>query len=136
MNIRQWVQSHSAVAIDNLGSEAYHSVMCRAAAVVGDSSSGIVEAPSIKVPVVNIGTRQAGRIHARNVIDVGYERSEVLQAIHIATSDEFRKSLLTLVNPYSNETNSAVSTILRVLKSTPLGDSLVRKRFHDAGGMK
>ena len=130
-NIRQWVQSHPAVAIDNLGSEAYHSVMCHAAAVVGNSSSGIIEAPSIKVPVVNIGTRQAGRIRARNVIDVAYERSEVLNSIRIATSDEFRNSLRTLVNPYANETNSAVSTILQVLKTTPLDDSLVRKRFHD-----
>ncbi len=135
-SIRQWVQSHPAVAIDNLGSEAYHSVMCQAAAVVGNSSSGIIEAPSIKVPVVNIGTRQAGRIRARNVIDVGYERSEVLNAIRIATSGEFRNSLGTLANPYANKTKSAVSTILQVLKTTSLDNSLVTKRFHDVGIMK
>jgi len=130
-NIRQWVQSHTSVAIDNFGSVAYRSVMCHAAAVVGNSSSGIIEAPSIKIPAVNIGTRQAGRIRARNVIDVSYERNEVLKAIRLATSEEFRKSLETLVNPYANESNSAVSTIVRVLKSIPLDDSLVRKRFYD-----
>lgn len=75
-NLRQWVQSHSAVTMDNLGSEAYHSVMCRAAAVVGNSSRGI---------------------------DVGYERSKVPNAIRIATSDQFRNSLGTLVNSYANE---------------------------------
>ena len=91
-NLRQWVQSHSAVAMDNLGSEAYHSVMCHAAAVVGNSSSGIIEAPSIKVPSCNSGR-----------VDVGYERSKVLNAIRIATSDEFRNSLGTLVNSYANE---------------------------------
>jgi UDP-hydrolysing UDP-N-acetyl-D-glucosamine 2-epimerase len=132
-NIRRWVHSHPAIAIDNLGLEAYHSVMCRAAAVVGNSSSGIVEAPSLKTPVVNIGTRQAGRIRARNVIDVGYEHGEILDAIRSATSHEFRNSLQTLINPYTSETDSAVATILQVLKNTPLGDALVRKRFF---GMK
>jgi UDP-hydrolysing UDP-N-acetyl-D-glucosamine 2-epimerase len=130
--IRQWVQSHKAVAIDSLGSHAYSSAMRRAAAVVGNSSSGIIEAPSFKVPVVNVGTRQTGRIRARNVIDVGYARGEILTAIRTATSTEFRNSLLTLTNPYANEKGSAVSTILEVLKNTPLGDSLVRKRFHNA----
>ncbi|HEX3469774.1 MAG TPA: UDP-N-acetylglucosamine 2-epimerase, partial [Silvibacterium sp.] len=132
-NIRQWVQSHLSVAIDNLGLEAYHSVMCRAAAVVGNSSSGIVEAPSLKTPVVNIGTRQTGRIRARNVIDVGYGRGEILQAIRTATSKEFRNSLETLVNPYANETGSAASVILEALKNVPLDDSLIRKKFFDAG---
>lgn len=130
-NIRQWVRSHTAIAVENLGSEAYHSFMYRAAAVVGNSSSGIIEASSMKVPVVNIGTRQAGRIRARNVIDVGYERDKILNAIHTATSDAFRNSLRTLVSPYASENLSAASTILQVLKQTPLDASLVRKKFHD-----
>jgi len=130
--IRQWVQSHAAVAIDSLGSQAYFSAMRQAAAVVGNSSSGIIEAPSFKVPVVNVGTRQTGRIRARNVIDVGYARSEILNAIRTATSTEFRSSLLALTNPYASEKGSAVSYVLQVLKNIPLGDSLVRKKFHDA----
>lgn len=132
-SIRQWVQSHAGVAVDALGAQAYYSVAGRAAAVVGNSSSGLIEGPSLGAPVVNIGTRQAGRIRARNVIDVGYGRGEILNGIRIATSDEFRSSLRGLVNPYASEAGPAARTILEVLKRLPLDESLVRKSFHNLG---
>lgn len=130
--IRQWVQSHSGVSkmVDNFGAEAYHSVLSRAVAIVGNSSSGIIEAPSFRIPTVNVGIRQAGRIRAASVIDTGYERAEILTAIRRASSDEFRESLKAVVNPYASET-SAVSTITSVLKNVRLDDSLLQKAFYD-----
>lgn len=132
--IRQWLQSHPGTGkmVDNFGAEAYHSVLRRAAAVVGNSSSGLIEAPSFKLPAVNIGTRQAGRIRAANVIDSGHNRTDILAAIQKATSGEFRQSLQSLENPYASKTNSAVSTITNVLKQADLGDTLLQKKFHDA----
>ncbi|HEX3435994.1 MAG TPA: UDP-N-acetylglucosamine 2-epimerase [Pseudacidobacterium sp.] len=132
--VRQWIESHPGigVAVDNFGPEAYHGVLCHAVAVVGNSSSGIIEAPSFKVPTVNIGTRQEGRVRAANVIDVGYHRTDILAAIQRAASKKFRDSLQLLENPYASKTNSAVSTITNVLKQVELGNSLLQKKFHDA----
>jgi UDP-hydrolysing UDP-N-acetyl-D-glucosamine 2-epimerase len=131
--IRQWVQlhPHTGRAVDNLGPEAYHSVLARTIAVVGNSSSGLIEAPSFKVPTVNIGTRQKGRIRAANVIDVGYGRSEILAAIVEASSFKFRDSLQTLVNPYASKHGSAVSCIVDALKQLVFHDALLQKEFHD-----
>lgn len=131
--IRQWVESHSGrgETVDNFGPEAYHSVLRRAVAVVGNSSSGIIEAPSFKIPAVNIGIRQAGRIRAANVIDVGHHRPDVLAAIQKAASSEFRESLESLTNPYASKTNSAVSTITSALKSVELDNALLQKKFYD-----
>lgn len=131
--MRQWVQSHPGMGqmVDNFGPEAYHSVLNRAVAVVGNSSSGLIEAPSFKVPAVNIGIRQAGRVRTANVIDVGYKRSDILAAIHKAASEEFRNSCRSIENPYASKTSSSVSTITSVLKRVPLGDSLLQKKFYD-----
>ena len=131
--IRQWIESHPGTGdlIDNFGAEAYPSVLGRASAVVGNSSSGIIEAPSFKVPAVNVGSRQAGRIRAESVLDVGNERAEILAAIRKATSTEFRSSLQSLANPYASRTDSAVSTIVDVLKRVELNDALLHKKFYD-----
>jgi len=131
--MRQWVREHPelGVMVDNFGAEAYHSVLRRAVAVVGNSSSGLIEAPSFRVPTVNIGNRQDGRVRAANVIDVGCLRNDILSAIAKAASSGFRESLHSLVNPYASKTGSAVSTITNVLKRIDLGDSLVQKKFHN-----
>jgi UDP-hydrolysing UDP-N-acetyl-D-glucosamine 2-epimerase len=131
--IRQWVQSHPETGklVDNFGPEAYHSVLRRAVAVIGNSSSGIIEAPSFKVPAVNIGIRQAGRIRAASVIDVEPNRTEILAAIRKAASDEFHHSLQSLVNPYASKTNSAIPTIVDILKRTELNDVLLQKKFYN-----
>lgn len=131
--IRQWVETHPGMGevVDNFGAEAYHSVLRHAVAVVGNSSSGIIEASTFKVPTVNIGIRQEGRIRPASVIDVGHHRSEILAAMQKAASNGFRKSLDSVVNPYANRTNSAVATITSVLKSVELDSSLILKKFHD-----
>jgi UDP-hydrolysing UDP-N-acetyl-D-glucosamine 2-epimerase len=115
--------------IDNAGNDGYFSLMAHAAAMVGNSSSGLVESPSFRVPVVNIGTRQQGRLRARNVIDVGNTRSEIAVGIQSALSPSFRASLATLINPYGK--GHAARAIVDVLRKTPLDDALIRKRFQE-----
>lgn len=119
----------SMICVDTLGIRGYWSVLRHAAAMVGNSSSGILEAPSFALPVVNIGRRQEGRVRARNVIDVPCERGAILRGIRKATSSAFRSSLRGLVNPYAK--GRAAEIILRVLKRVPLDERLILKRFVD-----
>jgi UDP-hydrolysing UDP-N-acetyl-D-glucosamine 2-epimerase len=115
--------------VPNFGPRDYFSAMSHAAAMVGNSSSGIIEAASLELPVVNIGTRQQGRVRARNVIDVGYGRREILSGIERTLRPDFRESLRGLENPYGR--GHAVPIIVERLKTIELGDKLVRKRFHN-----
>ena len=128
--IEHFVETHESAQIaDNLGTQAYFSMMSLAAAMVGNSSSGIIEAASFKLPVVNIGTRQQGRVQPANVIDVGYQREAILKGIRKALQPAFRESLRNLVNPYG-EGNAAVK-IVEHLREVVLDGRLVTKKFHD-----
>jgi UDP-N-acetylglucosamine 2-epimerase (non-hydrolysing)/GDP/UDP-N,N'-diacetylbacillosamine 2-epimerase (hydrolysing) len=97
--------------------------------MVGNSSSGLIEAPSFGLPVVNVGIRQQGRLRAANVIDVGYPREEIVAGIRRALTPGFRESLRGLVNPYGD--GHAAPRIAQVLGSVELGPRLIRKRFVD-----
>lgn len=128
--INEYVATHpQAQAFENLGTQGYFSLASHAAAMVGNSSSGIIEAASFKLPVVNIGTRQKGRTHARNVINVGYNHAEILAGITQALEPAFRKQLDDLVNPYGD--GCASERIIAKLKSTQLEEKLVCKPFYD-----
>lgn len=113
--------------IENAGNDGYYSLMTYAAAMVGNSSSALIEAPSFRLPAVNIGLRQQGRLRARNVIDVGSDREAILAGIGQALAPGFRASLSDLQNPYGK--GHAASVIVDVLKTIPLGDALIRKQF-------
>ncbi|HMH12524.1 MAG TPA: UDP-N-acetylglucosamine 2-epimerase [Edaphobacter sp.] len=122
-------ESPSSSLVDSFGTHAYFSLMSLATAMVGNSSSGIVEAASFHLPVVNIGTRQQGRVRARNVIDVGNHREEIRAGTMTAIGPEIRSTFADLVNPYG--AGNACPIIIRHLKGAPLGDALIRKKFHD-----
>ncbi len=100
-------------AVASLGTDRYFSLMAHAAVMVGNSSSGIIEAASFKLPVVNIGTRQKGRIRASNVIDVNCLADDILSAIEMTLSEAFRAGLADLQNPYGD--GNAAGKIARVL---------------------
>jgi UDP-N-acetylglucosamine 2-epimerase (non-hydrolysing)/GDP/UDP-N,N'-diacetylbacillosamine 2-epimerase (hydrolysing) len=119
----------SAQAVESLGTEAYFSILALCAAMVGNSSSGLLEAPSFGLPVVNVGNRQRGRVRGANVIDVGYGREEIGKGIRRATDPIFRKSLQGLANPYGD--GKAAPRIVEKLVEVPLSDRLLVKRFHD-----
>jgi UDP-N-acetylglucosamine 2-epimerase (non-hydrolysing)/GDP/UDP-N,N'-diacetylbacillosamine 2-epimerase (hydrolysing) len=130
---RAWARDRPRTAlVDNLGTQAYFSLLQRAAAVVGNSSSALLEAPSLGCPAVNIGTRQRGRTRGANVLDCGYGRAEILEAIRRATAPGFRAALAGTPNPY-RQAGSAAQRILEVLGSVPL-EGLAVKRFADLEG--
>jgi UDP-hydrolysing UDP-N-acetyl-D-glucosamine 2-epimerase len=110
----------------NLTHSTYWSLLRHVGIFVGNSSSGIMETPSFALPSVNIGLRQRGRERAKNVIDVEPDAAAILEAIHTARSEEFRRSLEGMVNPYGD--GAASQKIVEVLTSVPLGDELLVKR--------
>lgn len=133
--IHAFVSTHPRSSLaDNLGTQAYFSLMAVAAAMVGNSSSGIIEAPSFGLPVVNIGSRQDGRVRAANVIDVGYDRDGILRAIEAATRPELRERLRGLPNPY--DSGCASGQIVERLKDVVIDDRLLMKRFHDVAAAR
>ncbi|MCP5372622.1 MAG: UDP-N-acetylglucosamine 2-epimerase (hydrolyzing) [Hyphomicrobiales bacterium] len=119
-----------AVMCPHLGTRAYFSLMARAAAMVGNSSSGLIEAPSFQLPVVNVGRREAGRLRAANVIDVAEDRAAIKAGIAKALDPAFRAGLAGLVNPLAAD-RPAADTIAERLLSVPLDDRLLDKGFVD-----
>jgi UDP-hydrolysing UDP-N-acetyl-D-glucosamine 2-epimerase len=130
--IQDFVARHSnSRYVTNLGTTAYLSMMRRCAAMVGNSSSGIVEAASFQLPVVDVGSRQQGRIHAINVIHSELTAEAVVCAIRLALSPDFRHTLQRLKNPYGD--GKAANRIVEVLKTVPLDRHLLVKAFHTIG---
>lgn len=128
--INQFVAEHEeARVVTNLGTQAYLSFIKYATAMVGNSSSGIIEAASFKLPVVNIGSRQRGRIRGKNVIDVGYSQPDIVVGIKKALSHEFRASLSDMNNPYGD--GHAAERIIERLKHVELDNKLLLKRFYE-----
>lgn len=119
------------LAVESLGARGYASTLGRASVVVGNSSSGIIEAPHFGVPVVNIGTRQDGRVRAANVVDVAADADAIVAGIARARSVAFRATLVGAVNPYGD--GAASGRIVDVLRDVPLDARLVRKGFVDVG---
>ena len=128
--IRRYVDAHGDSRLFvSLGTVRYLSLMKHATAMAGNSSSGIIEAASFHLPVVNIGNRQCGRLRAGNVIDVGYGRDDIRRGIERALSPEFRAGLEGLENPYGD--GRASDRIVTRLASVPLDQALLMKRFRD-----
>jgi len=99
----------------SLGQLRYLSTMKFAAVVAGNSSSGIIEAPSFGVPTVNIGNRQAGRTRGASVIDCNSDTQSIVNALNHALTPQFRKSAQQATNPY--EKRSTSKQILAAIKS-------------------
>jgi len=129
--IASFVEYHanSAQAVESLGMQGYFSLMKLSAAMVGNSSSGIIEAASFGLPVVNIGSRQKGRTRSENVIDVGYNHSEILQGIQQAVSPAMHQRMQGMKNPYGD--GHAAERIIDRLREVPLNKKLIVKRFYD-----
>lgn len=119
-------RSHTK-AYTSLGQLRYLSVMAQVDAVVGNSSSGLYEAPSFKVPTVNIGDRQKGRLQAASVINCGVEIGDIVNAVHTA----FELNCDQVVNPYGDGHSS--EKIVNILKAVELDESLLKKKFFDYG---
>jgi len=116
------LQTHIFV---NLDAVAYWSLLGQVDAMIGNSSSGIMEAASFALPAVNVGMRQQGRERARNIIDAPANAPMILTALQRALNPDFRDSLAGMANPYGNGT--AAQTIARVLAEVTLDGLLIKR---------
>lgn len=118
----------NTILCDSLGQRRYLSLLKYVGVMVGNSSSGILEAPSFNLPVVNIGDRQKGRVRATNVIDCLLDSDRIILAIEKALSSGFRDSLCDMVSPYAKP--GTAKEIKIILKSFDL-HGILKKKFHD-----
>lgn len=131
-NIKNFVKQNpqNTKLFISLGQLNYLSLLKNCAVMVGNSSSGIIEAPSFKLPVVNIGCRQQGRMKAKNVIDVFlYDKNKIITAINKALSLKFKEGLKDLKNPYGKGKTS--EKIIEVLKKITLDENIIKKKFYE-----
>jgi len=108
----------------NLDAVTYWSLLGQVDAMIGNSSSGIMEAASFALPVVNVGIRQQGRERAANILDAPADTAAILDALRRALTPSFRAGLRGMTNPYGDGT--AAATIARVLATTPLESLLIK----------
>jgi UDP-hydrolysing UDP-N-acetyl-D-glucosamine 2-epimerase len=115
-------------AIPSLGQIRYLSAVKYADAVIGNSSSGIIEVPSFDVPTVNVGLRQKGRLAAKSVLHCATVDEDILEAIELAVSRKYKQKDEVIINPYGQgDTSSLVIEMIKSLDFTPM------KVFHDLG---
>ena len=118
------------ILFDSLGLKRYLSLLSYAEFVIGNSSSGIIEVPSFKIPTINIGDRQKGRTQARSVINCIPKADNIIEAISTALSEEFKNSICNIVNPYGD--GNASEVIVNVTKEFLLNNKLkIQKSFYD-----
>lgn len=117
-----------AVAFKSLGLKRYLSVMKEVGAVVGNSSSGIVEVPSFGIPTLNIGDRQKGRLAAESVVNCGTDKESIKSGLNKVLSTDFQNFCKTVENPYGKE--NTAEEIFKVINSYPL-DNIIQKHFYD-----
>lgn len=128
--IDDFVSRHpeNACSFKSLGQLRYLSAMQFVDALVGNSSSGLIEAPSFKIGTINIGDRQKGRIKADSVIDCSPNIPSIKNAIKKVCSDSFKESLRDLKNPYGE--GGASEKVIEKLKTIDLSN-ILKKRFFD-----
>jgi GDP/UDP-N,N'-diacetylbacillosamine 2-epimerase (hydrolysing) len=128
--IYSFVESHSStsVAFTSMGSLKYLSSLQFVDGVVGNSSSGLTEAPTFKIGTVNIGDRQKGRLKARSVIDCPPDQKSITSAIEKLYNTDFQNKLKTVQNPYGN--GSATEKIIDFLKNNQIPKN-IKKVFYN-----
>lgn len=121
------LRTSDIMLFENVTRRDYLGFMKHCAAMVGNSSSGLLEAPTFGTPAVNLGRRQADRVRGANVIDAPFERDAIVTAIETSISPQFRSQLSGCVNPYGDGRSS--ERILDILLNTPINDRLLIKKL-------
>jgi len=125
--IEDWRDAASLTLLQNVERDQYLQLLANAAVLVGNSSSGILEAPSFKVPVVNIGNRQRGRQQASNIINCGHDEGEIAVAIETCLNEEtFKRTSMKAVNPYGDGKSGL--RICDILQNIELDRNLLDKQ--------
>lgn len=120
--------AHKSIAFVSLGQLRYLSALRFVDCVVGNSSSGLLEAPSFKIGTINIGDRQKGRIKACSVLDCEPTKAGICAAFERVYSEEFQSSLKSVKNPYGD--GCASRQIIEILKKADFGN-ILKKQFYD-----
>jgi GDP/UDP-N,N'-diacetylbacillosamine 2-epimerase (hydrolysing) len=127
--VSEFVERHSnACVFTSLGQLRYFSCLAQIDGVVGNSSSGLAEAPSFGIGTINIGDRQKGRLKADSVIDCQPNRQDILKALGHLYHPEFQQTLKSVKSPYG--TGGASGTIAKILADHPL-ENILKKRFYN-----
>ena len=128
-HLRRFAQTNKNVLLfKNLPRMEYLSLLNTVDLLIGNSSSGIVESPYFKLPVVNIGNRQNGRDVSENVIDTDYEKENIIKTIERALYDKkFKNKLKRVKNPYGN--GNAAQRIVKALAQIEINKDLLMKKF-------
>ena len=127
--IEEFVSSHvNAHVFTSLGQLRYYSCINQVDAVIGNSSSGLLEVPTFKKPTINIGDRQKGRLRASSVIDCDPIKSEIIEAIERVYQDEFIHQISNTKNPYGE--GGSIEKIINALDSMSFPE-LLKKEFYD-----
>ena len=128
--IERYAEHHTdhVRAYKSLGMKRYLSVMKYCTAVVGNSSSGILETPSFHIPTLDMGSRQGGRMAAESVWHCGTDKQSIVDGLNHILSNEFRLVAATASNPYEKE--GTAESIFNVISTYPL-DSITQKHFYD-----
>lgn len=123
--IEQFQSSHKNVKVfKSLGVKRYLSALKHVDMVIGNSSSGIIEVPSFKIPTINIGNRQKGRIQANSIINCEPQKTDILNAI----KKGYELDCSNTINPYENE--NTAENIVKIIKTTDC-EKLLNKKFYD-----
>ena len=120
--------THKSIAFISMGQLRYLSALQFVDCVVGNSSSGLLEAPSFKIGTINIGDRQKGRIKAESVLDCEPTKASIAAAFEKLYSGEFQSSLKSVKNPYGD--GCASRQIVLQIKNSNL-DNILKKVFHE-----
>ena len=127
--IKKFVKNNvNAFYFKSLGQINYFSILKLVDAMIGNSSSGLLEMPSFKKATINIGSRQEGRLKSKSVIDIKINSIEILNSIRKVYSKDFKKKIQSSINPYG--TGGASGKILKILKKKNFNNILIKK-FYD-----
>lgn len=118
-----------AIAFTSMGQLRYLSAMKYADLIIGNSSSGILEAPSFRVPTINIGDRQKGRVQAETIINSNPNEKDIYNAIELGLSMGFKKKIKSAVNPNGN--GNTTEKINELIKDYINKDIRLKKKFYD-----
>lgn len=123
------IDEYQVQAYKNIPHNDFIGLLSIASILIGNSSSGIIESSSLKLPVINIGTRQEGREKSTNVVDVDYKKEEILEAINYIESSDYQKILEKCINPYGD--GKAAERIVNILKNIEIDNDLLNKKFFE-----
>ena len=126
--IYNWVETNDNYHFfHSLGFQKYHSLIPHCKLVLGNSSSGIIEVPYFKIPTINIGDRQSGRIRHESIIDVGYSTESIKSGIEKALSKTFCKQLSSMNYKFGD--GHAAERIINKLATLKIDQNLLRKKL-------